>query len=122
MAQQWHGPCVQTGHYCSARGARRCRCRHPEYYFYRNFHGNNSIFNISSYQNKEMDALIDKSRFTTDAAEYERCVKAFIGLCIRKVPVIPLNQPMPDVATQKNISGYTVCFHREPDSRQFVKG
>ena len=40
---------------------------YPEYYFYWNFHGNNSIFNISSYQNKEMDALIDKARFTTDA-------------------------------------------------------
>ena len=39
---------------------------YPEYYFYWNFHGNNSIFNISSYQNKEMDALIDKARFTTD--------------------------------------------------------
>ncbi len=49
---------------------------YPEYYFYWNFHGNNSIFNISSYQNKEMDALIDKARFTTDAAEYEATVKA----------------------------------------------
>lgn len=36
---------------------------YPEYYFYWNFHGNNSIFNISSYQNKEMDSLIDKARF-----------------------------------------------------------
>ncbi len=60
---------------------------YPEYYFYWNFHGNNSIFNISSYQNKEMDALIDKARFTTDAAEYEQCVKAFIALCMRDVPV-----------------------------------
>lgn len=95
---------------------------YPEYYFYWNFHGNNSIFNISSYQNKEMDALIDKARFTTDAAEYERCVKAFIAMCIREVPVIPLNQPIHDVAMQKNISGYKFWFHREPDYRQFVKG
>ncbi|MBR1224442.1 ABC transporter substrate-binding protein [Bradyrhizobium sp. AUGA SZCCT0176] len=95
---------------------------YPEYYFYWNFHGNNSIFNISSYQNKEMDKLIDKARFTTDAAEYETTVKAFIALCMRDVPVIPLNQPIHDVAMQKNISGYEFWFHREPDFRQFVKG
>ena len=95
---------------------------YPEYYFYWNFHGNNSIFNISSYQNKEMDALIDKARFTTDAAEYEKTVKQFIALCIRDVPVIPLNQPIHDVAMQKNISGYEFWFLREPDYRQFVKG
>ena len=95
---------------------------YPEYYFYWNLHGNNSIFNISSYQNKEMDALIDKARFTTDAAEYETCVKSFIALCIRDVPVIPLNQPIHDVAMQKNISGYEFWFHREPDFRQFIKG
>ena len=40
---------------------------YPEYYFYWNFHGNNSIFNISAYKSAEMDALIDKARFT------ERC-------------------------------------------------
>lgn len=95
---------------------------YPEYYFYWNLHGNNSIFNISSYQNKEMDALIDKARFTTDVAEYEKSVKAFIALCIRDVPVIPLNQPIHDVAMQKNISGYEFWFHREPDFRQFIKG
>ena len=95
---------------------------YPEYYFYWNFHGNNSIFNISSYQNKDMDALIDKARFTEDPAEYETAVKAFIGLCIRDVPVIPLNQPIHDVAMQKNISGYEFWFHREPDFRQFAKG
>jgi peptide/nickel transport system substrate-binding protein len=95
---------------------------YPEYYFYWNLHGNNSIFNISSYQNKAMDALIDKARFTTAATEYETCVKSFIALCIRDVPVIPLNQPIHDVAMQTNISGYEFWFHREPDFRQFVKG
>ena len=95
---------------------------YPEYYFYWNFHGNNSIFNISSYQNKEMDALIDKARFTADAAEYDKAVKDFIALCMRDVPVIPLNQPIHDVAMQKAISGYEFWFHREPDYRQFAKG
>jgi peptide/nickel transport system substrate-binding protein len=95
---------------------------YPEYYFYWNFHGNNSIFNISSYQNKAMDALIDKARFTTDAAEYEKAVKDFIALCMSDVPVIPLNQPIHDVAMQKSVTGYEFWFHREPDYRQFAKG
>jgi peptide/nickel transport system substrate-binding protein len=94
---------------------------YPEYYFFWNFHGNNSIFNISAYKNTEMDALIDRARFTTDAAEYDTTVKAFVQLCMSDVPVVPLNQPMHDVAMPKNISGYEFWFHREPDFRQFVK-
>src|SRR6201999_3189840 len=55
---------------------------YPEYYFFWNFHGNNSIFNISAYKNKDMDALIDTARFTADPAEYEKSVKAFIAMCM----------------------------------------
>jgi peptide/nickel transport system substrate-binding protein len=94
---------------------------YPEYYFFWNFHGNNSIFNISAYKNKEMDALIDKARFTADPAEYDKAVKDFIALCIAEVPVVPLNQPIHDVAMQKNVGGYQFWFHREPDYRQFGK-
>jgi len=94
---------------------------YPEYYFYWNFHGSNSIFNISAYKNPAMDALIDKARFTIDPAEYEQAVKAFIAMCMAEVPVVPLNQPIHDVAMQKNVSGYEFWFHREPDYRQFSK-
>jgi peptide/nickel transport system substrate-binding protein len=69
-----------------------------------------------------MDALIDKARFATDPVEYEKAVKDFIALCIVDVPIIPLNQPIHDVAMQKNIGGYQFWFHREPDFRQFSKG
>jgi peptide/nickel transport system substrate-binding protein len=93
----------------------------PEYYFFWNFHGNNSIFNISAYKNPAMDALIDKARFTADPADYEQSVKAFIAMCMAEVPVVPLNQPIHDVAMQKNVSGYQFWFHREPDFRQFFK-
>jgi peptide/nickel transport system substrate-binding protein len=95
---------------------------YPEYYFFWNFHGNNSIFNISVYKNAEMDALIDKARFVTDPAEYDRAVKDFIAMCISEVPMVPLNQPIHDVAMQKSVSGYEFWFHREPDYRQFTKG
>jgi peptide/nickel transport system substrate-binding protein len=95
---------------------------YPEYYFFWNFHGNNSIFNISAYKNPAMDALIEKARFTSDPAEYETAVKEFVALCMSDVPVVPLNQPFHDVAMPKTVSGYQFWFHREPDYRQFQKG
>ncbi|WP_332118925.1 ABC transporter substrate-binding protein [Azorhizobium caulinodans] len=95
---------------------------YPEYYFYWNLHGNNSIFNISAYKNAEMDKLIDKARFSADKAEYAETVKQFIAMCMTEVPIVPLNQPMHDVAMQKSVSGYEFWFHREPDYRQFTKG
>ena len=95
---------------------------YPEYYFYWNFHGNNSIFNISAYKNPEMDKLIDKARFSSDPAEYDATVKQFIALAMKDLPIVPLNQPIHDVAMQKSVSGYEFWFHREPDYRQFTKG
>lgn len=94
---------------------------YPEYYFYWNLHGNNSIFNISAYRNPEMDRLIDRARFTEDKAEYAKAVTDFITLCMQEVPIVPLNQPIHDVATQKGVGGYQFWFHREPDFRQFTK-
>ena len=96
---------------------------YPEYYFYWNFHGNNSIFNISSYQNKDMDALIDKARFTDGPGRIRNSrSRRSSGCACATCRSIPLNQPIHDVAMQKNISGYEFWFHREPDFRQFAKG
>jgi peptide/nickel transport system substrate-binding protein len=95
---------------------------YPEYYFFWNLHGNNSIFNISAYRNEAMDRLIDRARFTDDPAEYDKSVKDFVALCMQEVPIIPLNQPIHDVAMQKTVGGYEFWFHREPDFRQFQKG
>jgi peptide/nickel transport system substrate-binding protein len=94
---------------------------YPEYYFFWNFHGNNSIFNISAYKNAAMDQLIDRARFTDDEAEYEKSVKEVIALCMQDVPIVPLNQPIHDIAMQKAVGGYEFWFHREPDFRQFSK-
>ncbi len=43
----------------------------PDYFFFWNYHGNNSIFNVASYQNPAMDKLIDAARFTQDRAAYD---------------------------------------------------
>ena len=95
---------------------------YPEYYFFWNFHGNNSIFNISAYKNPKMDELIDLARFTDDDAEYEKSREGVRRAVHADVPIVPLNQPIHDVAMQKAVGGYEFWFHREPDFRQFVEG
>ncbi|WP_458098155.1 ABC transporter substrate-binding protein [Roseomonas sp. WA12] len=94
----------------------------PDYYFFWNYHGSNSIFNISSYQNPAMDRLIDTARFAPDNASYDAAVKGFIGLSETEVPVIPIAQPLHDVAMQRSIGGYQFWPSREPDFRFLTKG
>jgi peptide/nickel transport system substrate-binding protein len=94
----------------------------PEYFFFWNYHGNNSIFNIASYQNPAMDKQIDAARFTADKVVYEEAVKGFIGLAETDVPMVPIAQPLHDVAMQRNIGGYQFWPSREPDFRFLTKG
>ena len=52
----------------------------PDYFFFWNYHGNNSIFNIPSYQNPAMDKLIDGARFAPDEASYAQNVRGFLDI------------------------------------------
>jgi len=94
---------------------------YPDYFFFWGYHGQNAVFNTMSYQNKEMDALIDASRYEEDPAKYQALLKGFIRKSMEDVPRIPLYQQMLDVGMQKNIKGYTYWFHRQLDFRQFEK-
>jgi peptide/nickel transport system substrate-binding protein len=93
----------------------------PDYFFFWNYHGQNSIFNDMSYQNPAMDKLIDAARFEPDPAKYQEDVERFITLAFDDVPRIPLFQPSLDVAMRKNVTGYRYWFHRQLDYRQLVK-
>jgi len=68
-----------------------------------------------------LDKLIEGARFETGAAKYDAFVKELVALCMEEVPVVPLNQPMHDVAMQKSVTGYQFWFHREPDLRQVAR-
>ena len=94
---------------------------YPEYFFFWNFHSQNAVFNTSSYQNPEMDKLIDAARFQSDAKKYQSEVHGFVNLAFEEVPRIPLAQPNMDVAMQKNVKGYQYWFHRQLDYRQLEK-
>ncbi len=94
----------------------------PDYFFFWNYHGNNSIFNVASYQNPAMDQLIDGARFAQDPAIYAQNVRGFLELGMQEVPFIPICQPFHDVAMQRNIGGYQFWPCREPDFRFLTKG
>ena len=97
---------------------------YPEYFFFWCYHGQNAVFNTMSYQDKEMDALIDAARKAAadgDKAAYEKSVKGFVDKAFAEVPRIPLFQPTLNVAMQKNISGYSYWFHRQLDYRTLAK-
>jgi peptide/nickel transport system substrate-binding protein len=97
---------------------------YPEYFFFWCYHGQNAVFNTMSYQDKEMDALIDAARAAAaigDKTAYERSVKGFVKKSFDEVPRIPLFQPTLSMALQKNVSGYRYWFHRQLDYRTLAK-
>jgi peptide/nickel transport system substrate-binding protein len=94
---------------------------YPEYFFFWNFHGQNAVFNTSSYQNPEMDRLIDTARFDTDPKKYMEDVKGFARIAIADVPRTAVYQPLLDVAMRKSVKGYQYWFHRQLDYRQLSK-
>jgi peptide/nickel transport system substrate-binding protein len=94
---------------------------YPEYFFLWGYHGQNSLFNTSSYQNPEMDKLIDAARVETDPKKYAELVRDFTKIALADVPKVPLFQPNTDVAMQKSVAGYQYWFHRQLDFRTLTK-
>jgi len=93
----------------------------PEYFFYWTYHGQNAIFNTMSYQNPDMDNLVDAARFENDPDKYVQEVEGFVRIAFDQVPRIPIFQPSLDVAMQKNVAGYRYWFHRQLDYRQLSR-
>ncbi|MFN3746748.1 MAG: ABC transporter substrate-binding protein [Hyphomicrobiaceae bacterium] len=97
---------------------------YPEYFFFWCYHGQNAVFNTMSYQDKEMDAMIDAARAAAaanDTAAYDKNVQGFVRKAFDEVPRIPLFQPTLSAAMQKYVSGYRYWFHRQLDYRTIAK-
>ena len=94
---------------------------YPEYFFLWTYHGQNSLFNTSSYQNPEMDKLIEAAHLESDPKKYGETVRAFTRIALADVPKVPLMQPALDVAMQKTVTGYQYWFHRQLDFRTLAK-
>jgi peptide/nickel transport system substrate-binding protein len=74
-----------------------------------------------SYQNPELDTLVNKARFADDPQLYNQLMHQAIRIAMAEVPRIPLWQPFLDVVMQTNITGYQFWFHLQPDFRQIGK-
>jgi peptide/nickel transport system substrate-binding protein len=94
---------------------------YPEYFFLWTYHGQNSLFNTSSYQNPEMDRLIEAAHREGDPQKYAETVRAFTRIALADVPKVPLLQPSLDVAMQKSVTGYQYWFHRQLDFRTLTR-
>ena len=98
---------------------------YPEYFFFWCYHGQDAVFNTMSYQDKDMDSMIDAARAAAaigDETVYDKNVTGFIQKAFDEVPRIPLFQPTLSMAMQKNVSGYRYWFHRQLDYRTLAKG
>jgi peptide/nickel transport system substrate-binding protein len=97
---------------------------YPEYFFFWCYHGQNAVFNTMSYQDTDMDAMIDAARVAAaanDTAGYDKNVQGFVKKAFDEVPRIPIFQPTLSAAMQKNITGYRDWFHRQLDYRTLGK-
>lgn len=81
-------------------------------YFFRIFYSGATRWNFGSYTNPEFQSLVERTRYETDKAAYERDVARMIALAKQDVPIILLWQPALDTGMQKSIEGYKYQFHR----------
>jgi peptide/nickel transport system substrate-binding protein len=99
-----------------------CWYDYPEVYFYWAYDGaRNELFNSASYQNPALDRLVDAAMVETDPPKYNQDVIDFIKIAFDDVPVVPIYQPLFDVAMRKNISGYRYWFFFQIDFRPLAK-
>lgn len=95
---------------------------YPDYFFFYAYHGQDATFNGSSYQNPEMDKMIEAALASKPGEpEYAENVEGFIEMAWEEMPRVPIVQPKLSVAMQNNVSGYQYWFHRQLDFRQLEK-
>lgn len=93
----------------------------PDFFYRWLWHSQNTIWNLASYKNPEMDKLLDEARAERDGAQYATLAKKFMRLAMDDVPYVPLYQPTLDIVEQPDIHGYTYMFHRQIDARTVSK-
>jgi peptide/nickel transport system substrate-binding protein len=93
----------------------------PDFFFRWIYHGQNTVWNLGGYKNEKMDQLLNAARNERQGPQYTALARQFIRLAMDDVPVIPLYQPVLDVAVQKSVGGYRYMFYRNPDFRTLAK-
>lgn len=94
----------------------------PDYFFFYSYHGQNATFNGSSYQNPELDKLVDAAlKEEAGTPEYEENVKGFLKIAFEEMPRVVIAQPYLSAAMQTDVDGYQYWFHRQLDYRPLKK-
>ena len=91
-------------------------------YFFRIFYHGPTRWNFGSYANAEFAGLVEKTRYETDKAVYDRDVKRMIELAKDDIPIILLWQPTLDTGMLRNVEGYTYLVHRQLEMRTLKRG
>ena len=64
---------------------------------------------------------LDAAAVETDPRKYAEQVKGFVKMAFDDVPRIPLFQESLDIATSRQVEGYTYWYHRQIDARPLSK-
>ncbi|MGG5807694.1 ABC transporter substrate-binding protein [Falsiroseomonas sp. CW058] len=86
-------------------------------YFFRIFYHGPTRWNFGTYNNPEFAALVERTRYETDRAAYERDIRRMIALAKQDIPIILLWQPALDTGMQRSVDGYKYLFHRQLELR-----
>jgi peptide/nickel transport system substrate-binding protein len=87
------------------------------YYFFRLYFTRPQRWNFASFDNAELNRLVEQAQFETDPAAYERQAKRMIQILNEQVPLLLMWQPLHEAVMAPNIEGYTYWFYRQADFR-----
>jgi len=90
-------------------------------YFFRVFLSGPSRWNLSSWDNAEVNALLPQARSETDPVRADAIAARLIGLLADQVPMALIGQPSFDVAVARGLRGFTTWPIYYPDLRDLVR-
>ena len=91
-------------------------------YFFRIFFQGDWRWNFGSFDNAELNALVNEARWETNKARYDAAIRKAIQIVFREVPVVPLWLPSYDIALQPDLQAFTYYIHGQVDFRPLTRG
>lgn len=90
-------------------------------YFFRIFFQGDWRWNFGSFVNADLAAILEKARWETDKAVYDRLMRQAIAIVFREVPVALLWLPSFEVAMQPDVTSFTYYIHGQVDFRPITR-
>ncbi|MGI4951920.1 MAG: ABC transporter substrate-binding protein [Janthinobacterium lividum] len=90
-------------------------------YFFRVFLSGPGRWNLSAWDDAEVNALLPQARFEPDPARADAIAARLIGILADQVPMAPIGQPSFDVVIARGLRGFTTWPIYYPDLRDLVR-